>query len=145
MVKHVDVIETGGSGVLKDFELYAMHIKSPSFLVADRIFIDGKYIFPGENMVIVSSHGCEKEKQDYYESNDLQGMELAVNNISAFKFYPIYQDPEDPASPVIGTQTIFVNESDFGGSIPKWLVQRLVPMSIHDLFDDVVMATKAQV
>ena len=72
-------------------------------------------------------------------------MELAVNNISAFKFYPIYQDPEDPASPVIGTQTIFVNESDFGGSIPKWLVQRLVPISIHDLFDDVVMATKAQV
>ena len=145
MVKHVDVIETGGSGALKDFELYAMHIKSPSFHVADRIFIDGKYIFPGENMVIVSSHGCEKEKQDYYESNDLQGMELAVNNISAFKFYPIYQDPEDPASPVIGTHTIFVNESDFGGSIPKWMVQKLVPMSMHDLFEDVVVATKALV
>lgn len=46
MVKHVDVIESGGSGVLKDFELYAMHIKSPSFLVADRIFIDAKYLWP---------------------------------------------------------------------------------------------------
>ena len=62
MVKRVDVIESGGSGVLQDFELYAMHIKSPSFLVADRVFIDGKYIFPGEDMVIVSSFGCEKQK-----------------------------------------------------------------------------------
>lgn len=122
MVKHVDLIETGGSGVLQGFELYAMHIKSPSFLVADRIFIDGKYIFREENMVIVSSHGCEKEKQEYYETHDLHGMELAVNNISAFKFYPIYESPDDPTSRVIGTQTIFVNESDFGGSIPKWLV-----------------------
>jgi hypothetical protein len=55
MVKHVDVIESGGRGLLKDFELYAMHIKSPSFLVADRIFIDAKYLWPEENMVIVSS------------------------------------------------------------------------------------------
>ena len=60
MVKQVDLIETGGYGVLSNFELYAMHIKSPSILVSDRIFIDGKYIFQDENMVIVSSHGCEK-------------------------------------------------------------------------------------
>ena len=62
MVKHVDVIQSGGSGLLRNFELYAMHIKSPSFLVADRIFIDAKYIFVDENMVIVSSHGCDKER-----------------------------------------------------------------------------------
>ena len=68
-------------------------------------------------------------------------MELAVNNISAFKFFPIHEKPEDPTTPVIGTRTIFVNESDFGGSIPKWLVQKLVPRSIHDLFEDVVNAT----
>ena len=84
--------------------------------------IDAKYIFPSENMVIVSSHGCEKERQEYYETHDLEGIELAVNNISAFKFFPIYEIPGDPTSKVVGTQTIFVNESDFGGSIPKWLV-----------------------
>jgi hypothetical protein len=142
MVKHVDVIQSGGSGLLRNFELYAMHIKSPSFLVADRFFIDAKYLFPDESMVIVSSHGCDKEKHEYYETHDLKGMELAVNNISAFKFFPIYETSGDPASPIIGSQTIFVNESDFGGSIPKWLVQKLVPMSIHDLFEDVVVATK---
>jgi hypothetical protein len=97
-----------------------MHIKSPSFLVADRLFIDAKYLWPEENMVIVSSLGCEKEKQEYFETHELKGIELAVNNISAFKFYPIYNEDQ---TLIIGTHTIFVNESDFGGSIPKWLVQ----------------------
>ncbi len=60
MVKRVDLIESGGRGVLSNFELYAMHIKSPTILVSDRIFIDAKYIFEEENMVIVSSYGCEK-------------------------------------------------------------------------------------
>jgi hypothetical protein len=122
MVKQVDLIETGGKGVLSNFELYAMHIKSPSFLVADRMFIDAKYLFKEEHMVIVSSFGCEKQKIEYYDTHELNGIELAVNNISAFKFFAIHEKPEDPTSPIIGTRTIFVNESDFGGSIPKWLV-----------------------
>ena len=60
MVKKVDLIQSGGTGVLENLELYAMHIKSPTRLVSDRIFIDAKYIFPNEDMVIVSSFGCDK-------------------------------------------------------------------------------------
>ena len=55
-------------------------------------------------------------------THDLKGLELAVNVISAMKFIPVYKDPEDETSEIIGTRTIFANESDFGGSVPKWLV-----------------------
>lgn len=43
---------------------------------------------------------------------------MAINNISAFKFYPILNEQGE----TIGTRTIFVNESDFGGVVPKWIV-----------------------
>jgi hypothetical protein len=45
-------------------------------------------------------------------------MEKAINNISAFKFYPVLNEQGE----TIGTRTVFVNESDFGGVVPKWIV-----------------------
>ena len=67
-------------------------------------------------------------------------MEKAINNISAFKFYPVLNDQGE----TIGTRTIFVNESDFGGVVPKWIVQFLIPKTLHELFDDVVTLAKTQ-
>ncbi len=99
-----------------------MFIKSPSFLVSDRIMFDAKYVWKEKGIVIVSSLGCEKEKEEYCRTHDLKGLEIATNILSAMIFLPVYEDPSDETSKIIGTRTIFVNESDFGGSIPIWLV-----------------------
>lgn len=141
LVSHVEVVEAiADNGYLRNFEVYAMYVKSPTFLISDRLFFDSKYILKDEAMVLVSSEGYEKERDEYFAKNDTRKYEHAVNNISAMKFFPIF-DPVDKEK-IIGTKTIFVNESDFGGSIPKWLVQKFVPKSIHELFDDVVITTK---
>lgn len=51
----VDMLHQMTSGPLEGVQIYAMKIKSPSFLVADRLFIDAKYLWCDENLVIVSS------------------------------------------------------------------------------------------
>jgi hypothetical protein len=56
--------------------------------------------------------------KSYFETHDIGRMEKAINNISAFKFYPVLNEQGE----TIGTRTIFVNESDFGGVVPKWIV-----------------------
>jgi hypothetical protein len=119
-----------------------MFIKPPTFLIADRIMIDAKYVWKEDCVVIVSSLGCDKEKEEYCRTHDLRGLEIAVNILSAMKFFPVYKDPLDETSEIIGTRTIFVNESDFGGSVPTWLVQKFLPKSIHEMFEDVVVATR---
>ena len=99
-----------------------MFIKSPTFLISNRIMIDAKYVWKDRCVVIVSSLGCDQERDEYLRTHDTKGLELAVNVMSAMKFIPVYKDPEDETSEIIGTKTIFVNESDFGGHVPKWLV-----------------------
>jgi hypothetical protein len=76
----------------------------------------------------------------YFETHDIGRMEKAINNISAFKFYPVLNEQGE----TIGTRTIFINESDFGGVVPKWIVQFLIPKTLHELFDDVVTLAKSQ-
>lgn len=82
----------------------------------------------------------DKVRKTYYENYDVGRLELALNNISGFKFYPILNDQGE----TIGTHTIFVNESDFGGIVPKWIVQFLIPKVLYELFDDVVTRAKTQ-
>jgi hypothetical protein len=119
-----------------------MFIRPPTFLISDRMMIDAKYVWKEEGVVIVSSLGCEKEKEEYCRTHDLRGLEIAVNVLSAMQFTPVYKDPLDETSEIIGTRTIFVNESDFGGSIPKWLVQKFLPKSMHEMYEDVVATTR---
>lgn len=40
-------------------EVFATYIKSPSVFVADRIFIDAKYLWQSEYTAIMSSEGLE--------------------------------------------------------------------------------------
>ena len=123
LVKGVDIIEAiDDPAIIKNYELFAMFLKTPTFLISDRIMIDAKYVWKDRCVVIVSSLGCEKERDEYLRTHDLKGLELAVNVISAMKFIPVYKDPEDETSEIIGTRTIFASESDFGGSVPKWVV-----------------------
>lgn len=41
----VDMLQEITSGPLQDVQIYALKIKSPSFLVADRLYIDTKYLW----------------------------------------------------------------------------------------------------
>ena len=43
---------------------------------------------------------------------------------------------------VIGTKIFFVNESDFGGSVPKWLTQKFAPSALNDYYTDVIEAAR---
>ncbi len=40
-----------------EIEIYASHVKSGTIIVSDRIFVDAKYIYPEENLVLMSSIG----------------------------------------------------------------------------------------
>jgi hypothetical protein len=50
-------------------------------------------------------------------------------------------DPLDPAK-AIGTKIIFVNESDFGGSFPKWIIQKFSPPGLNDFYEDLITDVK---
>jgi hypothetical protein len=39
---------------------------------------------------------------------------------------------------VIGTRILNANQSDFGGSIPKWVVQSSLPQALFDFVEDLV-------
>ena len=57
--------------------------------------------------------------------------------ISGMKFSPVIHNNE-----TVGTHVVFVSQSDFGGSIPKWMTQRVAPNAIHEFYDDVVKVAK---
>ena len=43
---------------------------------------------------------------------------------------------------VIGTKITFVNESDFGGSFPKWIIQKFSPPGLNDFYEDLINDVK---
>jgi hypothetical protein len=59
---------------------------------------------------------------------------LAFCNISGLKFAPI----TDSAGTVVGTSLVFVSESDFGGSVPKWITQKFAPSALNDFMEETV-------
>ena len=66
---------------------------------------------------------------------------IAHCNISGFKFAPVY-DTHD-ANLIVGTSVVFMSESDFGGSMPKWFIQKFTPGGLFDSYESLIAATKA--
>lgn len=64
------------------------------------------------------------------------GLEFANNILTGYKFKPIYST-EVPGK-VVGTHLVFASESDFGGSVPKILMQKVAPKALHELIEEVV-------
>ena len=118
LCKHVDVVKVEDSTDGNQLETLAIHCRSPTILVADRLIFDTKYLFPELMLGIISSEGNTKEKDQYYATHDLKGLQLAFSKINAFQYLPLYSDKNE----LIGTRTVFMNQTDFGGSVPKWLV-----------------------
>jgi hypothetical protein len=61
---------------------------------------------------------------------------LAITALSGHYFEPLY-DPLD-CKKIIGTSVVFVNESDFGGSVPKYLTQKMAGPGISDFYEDLL-------
>ncbi len=66
---------------------------------------------------------------------------IAHCNISGFKFAPVY-DTQD-ANLIVGTSVVFMSESDFGGSMPKWFIQKFTPGGLFDSYEGLIASTKA--
>lgn len=43
---------------------------------------------------------------------------------------------------IIGTRVVFLNESDFGGSMPKWFLQKFTPFGVHEFYEDLLREVK---
>lgn len=43
---------------------------------------------------------------------------------------------------VIGTRIFYLNQSDFGGSVPKWIARQFVPKAVEDTYDALIKAAK---
>lgn len=54
---------------LGPIQIYASHVNSPTRLISDRAFVDAKYMWPAENLILMSSHGNEKVREQVLASN----------------------------------------------------------------------------
>ncbi len=86
----------------------------------------------------MSGQGLESYRAEYLakQGGNLKGgLEFANNILTGYKFNPIYSKV-DP-SQVVGTHLVFASESDFGGSVPKVLMQKVAPKALHELVEEV--------
>ena len=70
----------------------------------------------------------------------MTSMAHAITVFSAFKFDPVH----DAAGKVIGTKTILISVSEFGGTIPKFLVKKHTPRELNEFIEDMVVAGKRE-
>ena len=123
-------------------EVYSYLTKKQLAFINARIYFDAKYMYHKENLCIITSHGNDIYRNQYIQSKDLKGLSLALTVFSAFKFEPVF-DKADP-SKVIGTKTILISVSDFGGSIPQYLIKKFTPKELKEFLDDMVIGAKKE-
>lgn len=106
-------------------QVYCCLFNSPAPFVDGRIFFDVKYLLPEEAVCLMSSEGNDKEREDFMQSKGkhIKGMSLAFCRLTGLKFYPVL----DHNQRVIGTKGVFVTKFDYGGSIPKWAINKQQP------------------
>ena len=121
-------------------EIYSYLLKKQLAFINARIYFDAKYMYHKENLCIITSHGNETYKNQYTKSNDLKGLSLALTVFSAFKFEPIFDKAD--STKVIGTKTILISVSDFGGSIPQYLIKKFTPKELKEFLDDMIAGAK---
>ena len=99
--------------------------------------MDTKFIWDEDLLltVIMSSIGNEQARLDYKNAHlDVSSKWVdAINYMSGMRFTPVMEGDK-----VVGTHSVFVSESDFGGSIPKLLIRQKAAKGVHDFFEDCV-------
>ena len=103
--------------------------------------MDTKFIWEEEEdfTIIMSSVGNEQAREEYKKANLEVSRKWvdAINYMSGMRFSPVVEGGK-----VVGTQSVFVSESDFGGSVPKLLIRQMAAKGVHDFFDDCVKAAR---
>ena len=92
-----------------------------------------------EYIAIFSSLGNENIIKEYVSTHDLEGSALAKTVISGHWWMPIY----DSLNNLVGTKAVYLNQSDFGGNIPKWLQAQFAPKAIIETYDALIKAASA--
>ncbi len=110
---------------------------SPGAFIAGRIFIAANYQFPDHSIVISSFKGMEKYLENYMAAGLNEGKTPAYNRFSGHHYSPLIEN-----GVVVGTKVVFVNESDFGGSFPKWILQKFSPSGLNDMYEDLIANVK---
>jgi hypothetical protein len=137
--KHFEMLAEEYVGDMTEpIEIFCSILKSPTILISDRTFIDAKYIWPDDSIAIMSSQGLEDFRDEYIAKSGIKDATFGNDLLTAFKFEPLLDNEGVPQ----GTKTIFVSWSDFGGSVPKSLVQRVAPKEICFFYDEIVQAAK---
>jgi hypothetical protein len=129
----------GESGELA--ETYVAIFKIP--FVDARMMVNTKYWIPNESIVIISGLENEAVKETYIkDQNMVEGRDfvLATVYLSAHKFIPIY-DPKDP-SRVIGTHTLWVDESNLRIAMPRWMMKKQQPKGMTEGFEKMLEEIK---
>ncbi|TNV80609.1 hypothetical protein FGO68_gene8835 [Halteria grandinella] len=119
-------------------EIFSSILKSPTILISERTFIDAKYVWPEDNIAIMSSQGMDAFREIYQERFSQKDVTYGYDLMTAFKFEAVCDAGGVPQ----GTRVAFVSQSDFGGSVPKSLVQRVAPKEICGFLDEIVQAAK---
>ena len=92
----------------------------------------------------MTSQGLEEYRKTFLKSlsaSAAKDITFGNNLMTAFKFDPIFGDQTHPET-VTGTRVVFVSWSDFGGSVPKSIVQRVAPKAIAEFYDEIVQTAK---
>ena len=86
-------------------------------------------------MVIVSSDGNEKYRQEYLNSDPkaFKDITVAYCHLAAHYLKPLY-DENDKAK-CIGTKVFYVIATNFGGSIPQWITRKIAPKALFDSYE----------
>ena len=92
-------------------------------------------MWEAEKVIVMSSVGNEAVREEYRKAHPKEAASWvdAINYMSGMRFSAIY-DSKDPTK-VIGIHSFFVSQSDFGGSVPKWLVNKMAAKGVHEFFD----------
>ena len=124
-------------GYDEEYSVEAMHVVPPTKLMSGRIFIDTKYTYElGNNiyLILASSDGNEKFVDEYKSKVDFGSFSMAYCYITVHYYKPLYDDNKN----MIGTSVFFVNETNFGGNVPQWLINKFAPAGLLGTLDGII-------
>ncbi len=117
-------------------EIYSCLFNSPASFVAGRFFVDVKYTWKDEMMSLCTSDGNDHYKEQFLKekSKEIKGMSPAFCRLTGFKFFPV----TDHEQRVVGTKVVLAAQFDYGGSIPKWLINKMAPSNILSFYEQFI-------
>ena len=76
-------------------QVYASHVNSPTRLISDRAFVDAKYMWPDDNLIVMASAGNEQIKEEFLSRPEQKGLIVSLCVISGLKLFPM-TEPSNP-------------------------------------------------